>query len=94
MPATRSRQDHLLALGDAVARRGVAANRPAVDALVARARARGVGSVLVEILEDRAAPEVVHQRALGRLLVAMAVDGQRRPGEGALPPRRRQRSAA
>ena len=71
MPTTRATTDHLLALGEAVARRGVAANRPAVDALVARARARGIRPVLVEILEDRAAPDVVHQRALGRLIVAV-----------------------
>ena len=94
MPATtRANTDHLLALGEAVARRGVAANRPAVDVLVARARALGVRPVLVEILEDRTAPEPVHQRALGRLIVAVcAHPGGRRPGDPA--PRRRHLTAA
>lgn len=97
MPASPSSHDHLLALGEAVARLGVAANRPAVDALVARARARGIRPVLVEILEDRTAPDVVQQRALGRLLVALAADAdaddERRSGDRTSP-RRSQLTAA
>ena len=80
--------DQLLDLADAVAADGVAAHRPAVAELVAWARTRGVRPVLVEILEDPTTPDAVHQRALGRLIVAAcsAGAGDQRPCDPPPPP--------
>lgn len=90
--------DQLLDLADAVAADGVAAHRPAVAEVVACARERRVRPVLVEILEDAAAPEAVHQRALGRLIVALCAPpspgGDQRPCDPSDPPQRRVLTAA
>jgi hypothetical protein len=90
--------DRLLDLADAVAADGVAAHRPAVADVVACARERGVRPVLVEILEDPAAPEAVHQRALGRLIVALCAPASqgddRRPCDPPDPSTRRVLTAA
>jgi hypothetical protein len=90
--------DQLLDLADAVAADGVAAHRPAVADVVACARGHGVRPVLVEILEDPSAPEAVHQRALGRLIVALCAPapqgGDRRPCDPPDPARRRALAAA
>jgi len=61
---------------------GVAAHRPAVDRLVRWARARGIRPVLLDVLDDPRSIEPVHQRALGRLIVAVcATDDDGRPGD-------------
>lgn len=64
--------DQLLDLGDAVAADGVAAHRRAVAELVAWARSRHLRPVLLAVLDDPTVPDAVHQRALGRLIVAIA----------------------
>lgn len=90
--------DQLLDLADAVATDGIAAHRPAVAGVVACARERGLRPVLVEILEDPTAPEAVHQRALGRLIVALCAPstqgGDRRPCDPPDPSPRRVLTAA
>jgi hypothetical protein len=89
--------DQLLDLGHAVAADGVAAHRPAVAGLVAWARQHQLRPVLLDVLEDPTAPEAVHQRALGRLIVAIARSaggGDRRPGDLVEPPPPRQLTAA
>ena len=93
---SRPTTDALLDLADAVAADGVAAHRPAVAELVAWARRRDLRPVLLDVLEDPRTPDAVHQRALGRLIVAAcrAGDDDRRPGDPAGPPRVRELSAA
>jgi len=89
--------DQLLDLADAVAADGVAAHRPAVAELVDWARQRSLRPVLLEVLEDPAVPDAVHQRALGRLIVAVCrrADGDdRRAGDPAGPSSGRQLVAA
>jgi len=79
---SRPTLDALLDLADAVAADGVAAHRPAVDRLVRWARARGIRPVLLDVLDDPRSIEPVHQRALGRLIVAVcATDDDGRPGD-------------
>lgn len=62
----------LILLADAVVTTGFDANRPALDEVVATARQRGVRPVLADIVDDTSAPRPVRERALGRLLVALA----------------------
>lgn len=62
----------LIVLADAVVTAGFDANRPALDEVVASARQRGIRPVLTDIVEDDSAPRPVRERALGRLLVALA----------------------
>ncbi|HSP02347.1 MAG TPA: hypothetical protein VLR27_02530 [Acidimicrobiales bacterium] len=62
----------LIVLADAVVTAGFDANRPALDEVVASARQRGIRPVLADIVEDDSAPRPVRERALGRLLVALA----------------------
>jgi len=81
---SRPTLEALLDLADAVAADGVAAKRPAVDELVRWARVRGIRPVLLDVLEDPTAIEPVHQRALGRLIVAVCATGRDddgRPGD-------------
>jgi len=89
--------DQLLDLADAVATDGVAAHRPAVAEVVAWARERDLRPVLLDVLEDPVAPEAVHQRALGRLIVAIcrtAAGDDQRPGDTVGPPPARVLAAA
>jgi hypothetical protein len=76
MTSSTPTMDQLLDLADAVAADGVAAHRQAVDDLVGWARARGLRPVLLEVLEDPAVPDAVHQRALGRLIVVAGALGE------------------
>jgi hypothetical protein len=89
MTSTLPTTDQLLDLAAAVADDGVAAHRPAVAEVVAWARRRSLRPVLLEVLEDPTVPDAVHQRALGRLIVAIfragGDDGQR-PGDPVGPP--------
>jgi hypothetical protein len=70
--------DQLLDLAAAVAADGVAAHRPAVAEVVICAREQDLRPVLLEILEDPCAPEAVHQRAFGRLIVALCAPAPER----------------
>lgn len=62
----------LIVLADAVVTTGFDANRPALAEVVATARQRGIRPVLADIVDDASAPRPVRERALGRLLVALA----------------------
>lgn len=60
------------ALADEVAATGIGGVERAVAAVVRDARRHGLGHALVDVLADRSAPAPARERALGRLLVALA----------------------
>lgn len=64
--------DALLGLAEAVVADGFPAHTAALADVVAVARRAGVRTVLVDIVADEASPVVARQRALGRLIVALA----------------------
>lgn len=69
---SRPTTDHLTALAGAIVTDGFAAHEPGVAALVAHARRLGVCAVLTDVVADAAAPRPVRERALGRVVVALA----------------------
>ncbi len=62
----------LIVLADAVVATGFDANRPAVTEVVMTARRLDVRPVLADIVADTTTPRPVRERALGRLIVALA----------------------
>lgn len=62
----------LRSLAHAVADDGIAAHEPAVAELVAAARSRGLCCTLVTVLAEPRAPSVARERALGRVIEALA----------------------
>ena len=69
---SRPTTDHLTDLAESVATDGFAAHQSAVAALVSQARRLGVCAVLTDVVADAAAPRPVRERALGRVVVALA----------------------
>jgi hypothetical protein len=78
-------------LAEAVAHDGIGRHEDAIAAFVGEiSRLPGVCAVLLEVLADARAPAVARERALGRLLVAVAraeslARGTARPGDAAQP---------
>lgn len=77
LPATEA----LIVLAESVVADGFDAHRPAVADLVAAARDRGIRPILTGIVADTSAPRAVRERALGRLIVALAASTAPTPGE-------------
>lgn len=65
-------------LGHDVAEHGMAAIEDVLPSFVAHARARGVASLLLDLLADAGEPEVARQRAFGLVLVEL----EREPCDG------------
>ncbi|MDE0801854.1 MAG: hypothetical protein OSA99_00895 [Acidimicrobiales bacterium] len=71
-------------LAEAVVEDGFGDHRPAVAALLAGARGRGVCETLIGIAADPSAPTVARERALGKIVVqyvAACADPTRSPAE-------------
>lgn len=64
--------DALLGLAEAIVTDGFPAHTAALTDVVAVARRAGIRPVLVDIVADEGSPVVARQRALGRLIVALA----------------------
>lgn len=69
--------DAFLGLGEAIVADGFDAHEQALAELVATARSLGLRPVLVDVLADPASPVAPRQRALGRLLAALAAVAER-----------------
>jgi hypothetical protein len=69
--------DALLQVGEAVVADGFDTHEEVVADLVAAARHLGVRPVLVDIVADRHGPTPARERALGRLLLALAAVADR-----------------
>ena len=69
--------DAFLGLGEAIVADGFDAHEQALVELVATARSLGVRPVLAEVVADPASPVAPRQRALGRLLAALAAVAER-----------------